>query len=208
MRIGKEHLMKKLIGLFTLILITAIIFNGATQESTDINTKIRVYAAPQNLETDLPDFKLRLRIEINETDPIDLRVKAGLTAVFDNISDILLVESDADVILSVSTAPNILFVGIDEECLENDAYIGIATPNIPIPTELIGYDLENKNTGAQTPVGWIGSYSVPFVVPQTEKASEETYFKVMVLISAYLQRKLDLFKELRPVRDEWDRILK
>ena len=79
--------MKKLMCLFTLILLGGITFTGRTQDATD---------------TDISDFKLSMRIIVDETDPLHLRVKGYLITAFRKVPDISIVSEGEDVVLQVS----------------------------------------------------------------------------------------------------------
>ena len=195
--------MKKLTCLFTLILLAGITFTGKTQDAPD---------------TDISDFKLSIRIMIDETDPLALRVKGYLITAFREVPDISIVKSDEDVVLQVSVREVTVNVVVDriEETLES--YIGAATPHPRIPPELI--EAFDKKVGERlvtrvltvensvTPV-WVGQTSIPFlVVPGTEAKLERECAKVVSNVNTLLQNEWKFFKSMRDVRNEVKEILK
>lgn len=201
--------MKKLTCLFALILLAGITFTGRTQN------------APV---TDISDFKLSMRIMIDETDPIALRVKGYLITAFREVPDIAIVKSGEDVVLQVSVATegtaHILINGVKQTY---PVYIGAATPHRRIPPEFIeiidllteGIDFEMAITSGNllTPV-WVGQTSVPFYVlisgtkAEAEAELERQCAKVVSNLNTLLHNDWESFISVSEMRSEMRKRIK
>ena len=190
--------MKKLTCLFTLILLAGITFTGKTQDAPD---------------TDISDFKLSMRIMIDETDPLALRVKGYLITAFREVPDIAIVKSSEDVVLQVSVQEATVALvtnGMQEETFQ--AYIGAATPHLCIPPEFIeaiDFKIGSEHSPAQglltfgnsvTPV-WVGQTSIPFfVMPGTEEELERKCAEVVSVVNTLLHNEWEISRSMSEVR--------
>ena len=195
--------MKKLMCLFTLILLVGITFIGQTQDVSD---------------TDISDFKLSMRIMINETNPIALRVKSYLITAFREVSDISIVKRDEDVVLQVSVSEATTTLTVNERVETLSCYIGAATPHLRIPPEYIeliskGPDKTSTQSfltfqNTQTPV-WVGRTSLPFVVmPSTEAGLERECAKVVSTVNILLHKEWESLRAIRQSRNMLKEVLK
>ena len=196
--------MKQFMYLFIFILLAGITFTGKTQ---DVQNTV-----PSN-------FKLALRILINETDPIALRTKGYLIEAFDEVPDISVVERDEDVVLQVSVSDVEAEITINGETETEQVYMGAATPHARIPTEYMDLidklikrsddlPLQNENVaevlltpGTVIPV-WVGRRSLPFIViPATEGGLESECADVVSNVEILLRDEWEGYWKVRLIRN-------
>ncbi len=196
-------MIKKLMCLFTLILLAQITFTGQTQDAT---------------YTDISDFKLSMRIMVDETDPLSLRVKGYLITAFRKVPDISIVKRDEDVVLQVSVHEVETILTVDGRVETFQSYIGAATPHARIPPEFIevidklgdklGGERLTQGLGTQLltfknsliPV-WVGQKSLPFIVMRaTEAGLERECVEVVSNVNTLLHNEWEGFRSMQEER--------
>ena len=201
--------MKKLTCLFTLILLAGITFTGKTQNAPDTN---------------ISDFKLSIRIMIDETDPLALRVKGYLIEAFREVPDLSIVKSDEDVVLQVSVneiTGSVVVNGIEDTL---SGYILAVTHHMQIPSALIEIldkliEASDKGIGERVTTGlltfedsiipltpvWVEEKSIPLsfcVIPKSEAKLERMCARVVSHVNTLLPTKRAFLREIRNMTTE------